>query len=392
MTLSIIIVSYNVKYFLEQCLCSVKAAIQKIDAEVLVIDNGSADGSLAYLQPLFPWVQFISNPANDGFATANNKALSVASGEYILFLNPDTILPEDSLQRCLHFFSQTTKAGAIGVRMIDGAGSFLPESKRAFPSPLVSFYKLTGLSSLFPRSRLFGKYALGSLNEHNIHEVDVLAGAFMMVPKAVLQTTGGFDEQFFMYAEDIDLSYRIQQAGFRNYYLGDTSIVHFKGESTKKGNLNYVKVFYHAMSLFVQKHYSGTGALMLRQCLQLGIVVRGMIAAIGLPFRKKKTGQTAFYSHVFLLGAAVQTSAAAQIIKLRLPHVNIIHKNLDSALPAALPDNSLLVFCTGVFTYQQSLETLQRTHAAAYKWFGSNSRCIAGSHDKNTSGEVIVAE
>lgn len=281
LTLSVIIVSYNVKYFLEQCLYSVEKAMQGIAAEVIIVDNASQDNSVAYLQERFPSVYFIACQQNLGFAKACNLGLEAASGANILFLNPDTLLAEDTLSICLNFLNSHPEAGALGVRMIDGSGQFLRESKRSFPSPLTSFYKLTGLARLFPNSQRFGKYHLGYLTEHQNHEVDVLAGAFMLIPKAVLNEVGSFDETFFMYGEDVDLSYRIQKAGYKNYYVADTSIVHFKGESTKRGSLNYIKLFYQAMSLFVQKHYGGAKASLFTFCIQVAIGLRAAVTAVG---------------------------------------------------------------------------------------------------------------
>jgi len=227
MQLSVIIVSYNVKYFLEQCLCSVQKAVRLLDAEIIVVDNSSADGSIEFLQPLFPQVKFIANRINAGFGKANNQALLQAKGNYILFLNPDTIVPEDCFTKCISFFENNSDCGALGIRMIDGSGRFLPESKRSFPLPFTSFFKLTGLSSLFPQSRIFNRYALGHLDEKKTHIVDVLAGAFMMARKEVLDMIGGFDEIFFMYGEDVDLSYRIQKTGYKNYYFSGSCIIHF---------------------------------------------------------------------------------------------------------------------------------------------------------------------
>jgi GT2 family glycosyltransferase len=224
--------------------------------EVLVVDNNSTDGSIDYLQPKFPFVQFIANKENVGFSKANNQLLKQAAGKYVLFLNPDTILPEDGLKTCLQFMESHPQSGALGVRMIDGSGRFLKESKRGFPTPGVSFCKLSGLTKIFPASKLFARYYLGHLKEKETHEVDVLSGAFMFVRKDVLDKTGGFDERFFMYAEDIDLSYRIQQAGYKNYYLPECTIIHFKGESTIKDG-RYIKLFYQAMIQFVRKHFRG---------------------------------------------------------------------------------------------------------------------------------------
>lgn len=291
MQLSILIVNYNVKYFLEQCLCSVQQAIQGLAAEVIVVDNASTDGSLELLQPQFGWVRFIASATNTGFAPANNLALQYATGDYILYLNPDTILAEDSLAASIRFLDEHPQAGGLGIKMVDGAGRFLPESKRSFPSPLTSLYKLMGLGALFPKSPVFARYSLGHLSPNSNHEVGVLSGAYLMSRRVLLQQLGGFDEAFFMYGEDVDLSYRIQQAGYKNYYFAGSTIIHFKGESTKKGSLNYVKMFYNAMSLFVQKHYGSSRGRVFAGCIRLAIwlragvtAVKKVISMIGTPF------------------------------------------------------------------------------------------------------------
>jgi O-antigen biosynthesis protein len=268
----------------------VQKAIAGMQAEVIVVDNCSSDNSMDYLTPRFPSARFIANKENAGFAKACNQGLQQATGKYILFLNPDTILPEDCFQKCIFFFESTKHAGALGVKMLDGSGKFLKESKRSFPSPMTSLYKLFGLSKLFPRSKIFSKYHLGNLTENENHEADVLAGAFMMVKKEVLNNVGGFDEAFFMYGEDVDLSYRIQKAGYKNYYFAETSIIHFKGESTRKGSMNYVKMFYNAMSIFVRKHYGGSRAGFFIFLIHIAIWLRAALTAasnfirrIGLP-------------------------------------------------------------------------------------------------------------
>ena len=286
MTLSIIIVNYNVKYFLEQCLHSVQKAIIGIDAEVFVVDNASQDASIEYLQPIFPRIKFISSRTNDGFAKANNKALPKCSGDYVLFLNPDTIVAEDCFSNCIQFFKQHKDCGALGVQMIDGSGKFLPESKRSFPSLSAAFYKLVGLSLIFPHSKKFNRYALGNLSKDDDYEIDVLAGAFMMLNKDVVEQTSGFDETFFMYGEDIDLSYRVQEAGYKNYYLGNQKIIHFKGESTKRGSLNYVRIFYNAMSIFVKKHYSSSKATFFSTIINIAIWFRAIVSLFQVVINK----------------------------------------------------------------------------------------------------------
>lgn len=254
-------------------------AVEKIEAEIYVVDNNSTDGSKDFFANRFHTVNFIWNKENNGFSKANNIALKQATGRYILFLNPDTLLPEDCLERSISFLESHSEAGALGIKMLDGSGNFLKESKRSFPSPLTSFYKLSGLAKLFPHSKIFAKYYLGNIDEKQNHEVDVLAGAFMMVPKKIIDSVGSFDEDFFMYGEDVDLSYRIKEAGYKNLYFADSSIIHFKGESTKRGGLNYVRLFYKAMSIFARKHY-GNRAFVFNLLIQVGILLRAFLSAV----------------------------------------------------------------------------------------------------------------
>jgi len=277
MTLSIIIVSYNVKYFLEHCLLSVQRAVSNIPAEVIVIDNCSTDGSLGYLQPLFPRVSFIANKENTGFGRACNLGLQHSTGRFVLFLNPDTLVPEDCFLKCLQILEQHQEAGALGIRMINGQGTFLKESKRGFPSFSAAFFKLSGIHRFFPHSRFFNRYYLGHLSAQKDQYIEALAGAFMLIPRYVLEKTGSFDESFFMYGEDIDLSYRIYKAGYRNYYLSAPAIIHFKGESTTKNSLAYYRNFYGAMSIFVSKHYTGFKQLGLRMLVHAGIWAHAFI-------------------------------------------------------------------------------------------------------------------
>lgn len=276
--LSVVIVNYNVKYFLEQALRSVEKAIEGMDAEVWVVDNNSVDGSVAMVQEKFAWVKVMANKDNVGFSRANNQAIRQSKSDYVLLLNPDTVLQEDSLKKCVAFMDMRADVGALGVRMIDGKGKFLPESKRGLPSPAVALYKMTGLSGLFPKSRVFGRYHLKYLSEHETHEVDVLSGAFMMMRSSALDQVGLLDEDYFMYGEDIDLSYRIMLGGYKNVYFADTTIIHYKGESTKRKSANYVKVFYNAMVLFAKKHYSSSMAGWFAFFIQMAIYLRAGLA------------------------------------------------------------------------------------------------------------------
>ena len=218
MKLSIIIVNYNVQYFLEQCLTSVVRAIDSIDAEIFVVDNNSTDDSIQMVENKFPKIKLIINKENVGFSKANNQAIEKSQGEYVLLLNPDTVVEEDTFEKCVEFMDSHPDAGGLGVKMIDGSGVFLPESKRGLPTPSVSFYKIFGLSTIFPKSKQFSKYHLGYLKEDEVNEIEVLSGAYMWMRKSVLDKIGYLDEAFFMYGEDIDLSYRITQEGYKNYY------------------------------------------------------------------------------------------------------------------------------------------------------------------------------
>ncbi len=280
MKLSIIIVNYNVRHFLEHCLLSVIKATKNVSCEVFVVDNKSADNSAEMVAEKFPSVKLIANQENLGFSKANNQAIQKAQGEYILLLNPDTIVEEDTFIKCINFMDEHTDVGGLGVKMIDGQGRFLPESKRGLPTPLVAFYKIFGLSSLFPKSKTFSRYHMGFLDEDKNHEIEILSGAYMFLRKSVLDKTGLLDETFFMYGEDIDLSYRIIKAGYKNYYFSDTKIIHYKGESTKKSSINYVFVFYNAMLIFAKKHFSKTNMALYSGLIYFAIYLRAFIAIL----------------------------------------------------------------------------------------------------------------
>lgn len=280
MTLSIIIVNYNVKYFLEQTIVSSIKACQGIDSEIWVVDNNSKDGSVELVQKKFPSIKIIANKDNPGFSKANNQAIVQAKGKYVLLLNPDTLVQEDTFKKCIDFMDAHPNAGSIGVRMIDGKGVFLPESKRSLPTPIVAFYKLFGLSALFPKHPVYSKYHMGDKPENVTVKADILSGAYMFMRSEALQKIGLLDEAFFMYGEDIDLSYRFVLAGYDNYYVAETTIIHYKGESTKKGSLNYVKTFYNAMIIFAQKHYSGGGAKAYQAILKTAIFIKAILAII----------------------------------------------------------------------------------------------------------------
>lgn len=278
MKLSIVIVNYNVAYFLEHCLYSVRNALKGIEAEIFVVDNNSVDNSIAMLKEKFPEVILIANKDNVGFSRANNQAIRISKGEYVLILNPDTVVEEDTFAKCISFMDSHKDCGALGVKMIDGSGKFLKESKRGFPSPWTSFCKMSGLTSLFPHSKKYANYYMGHLSEDEVNEVDILAGAYMMMRKECLDKVGLLDEDYFMYGEDIDLSYRITKGGYKNYYFPKARIIHYKGESTKKASMNYVYTFYNAMVIFAQKHLTKKQTKLFSTLIKLAIWLRAGFA------------------------------------------------------------------------------------------------------------------
>lgn len=280
MKLSVIIVNYNVQYFLEQCLESVFKAKQDFEIDVYVVDNNSKDLSVEMVKEKFPQVHLIANKDNPGFSKANNQAIKISKAEYVLLLNPDTVVGEDTFQKSVDFMDEDKSRGGLGIKMVDGKGIFLPESKRGLPTPKVAFYKIFGLSSLFSKSKKFGKYHLSYLSKDKNHEVDVLSGAFMLMRKETLNKCGLLDETFFMYGEDIDLSYRIIKEGYKNVYFSDSEIIHYKGESTKKGSINYVFVFYKAMIIFAKKHFQKNNAFLYQWTIYLAIYLRAFLALV----------------------------------------------------------------------------------------------------------------
>lgn len=279
MDLSIIIVNYNVKEFLQNLLHSIDKAAKEIRHEVIIVDNASDDGSVEFLQKNFPSIKLIANKTNAGFGKANNQGMEIAGGKYILLLNPDTLLSEDTLKEMLNFLEATPGAGMAGCKILNPDGTLQLACRRSFPGPWTSFCKVTGLSTLFPKSKLFARYNLTFLDENQTYEVDAISGSFMMLKKEVYEKIGGFDEDFFMYGEDLDLCYRIQKAGYKVYYLHSTQIIHYKGESTRRSSLDETKIFYEAMHLFVKKHFSTS--VIVEIILQSAIFFRKIMAFLG---------------------------------------------------------------------------------------------------------------
>ncbi len=405
--LSIIIINFNVKYFLEQCLCSVTRACKNIDAEIFVVDNLSTDGSQKYFKGNFKAVNFIWNTENVGFSKANNQVFKLVTGDVILFLNPDTILAEDCLEKCLDCFKSEDDTGALGIRMIDGSGIFLKESKRGFPSVFTSLCKLSGLTALFPSSKIFARYYLGHLEQHLNHEADVLSGAFMMIRKSVLNKTGGFDERFFMYGEDIDLSFRIQKAGYKNRYFADTTILHFKGESTKKNSPAYIKSFFGAMSVFVKKHHGSIFAEMYHVLIQIAINIKIFNTGILDLLQSSPRHTRALFKNEKCL--IIGDKKAFEFVQSILQKNNIESLLYGESDPngitvekRAINLNNLslfvqqqhikqIVFCINEFSAKETIELMELLpKGISFRFHFVDTNCIIGSNRKDSSGDIIV--
>jgi len=292
--LSVIIVNYNVKEFLLNLLHSVEKASSYISKEIIVIDNASDDGSVEAIKQKFPSVRLIENKSNVGFGKANNQGLKIAQGKYLLFINPDCIVSEDTFTKMISFFDSHPDCGLAGCKILNSDGTLQLACRRSFPGPWTSFTKVTGLSNLFPKSKIFARYNLTYLDENKTYEVDAVSGSFMMMRKDVYEKTGGFDEKFFMYGEDLDLCYRVQKSGFKVYYVHDTQVIHYKGESTKRSNLDDTKLFYDAMHLFVKKHLSSFPLVEI--ILRSAIGFRKLFAFLG---KRRLALFTAFADFVF---------------------------------------------------------------------------------------------
>ena len=349
---SIVIVNYRVKYFLEQTIRSAQEALTGLNGEIIVVDNNSGDDSISHIRECFPEVIIIENDYNAGFGKANNQAFAIAKGNYTLILNPDTIIGEKTIKECIRFYESTEDCGGIGVNMHSGDGFFLPESKRAFPSPWVSFCKIFGLSSLFPKSKTFAKYHLLYLSEDRIHKIEILSGAFIFIKTELLLKIQGFDEDFFMYGEDIDLSYRILKEGYSNYYL-PTPIIHYKGESTQKDSYKYVHVFYEAMEIFFRKHspnYSHFYGL----CVRFAINLRATFSLINRFFKKVFPAKAS----IVTLDRLIIVSNNAERIQnlICVPYKEAIHFTHLKETELPTKGETLIIIDNGDLSYQETIE------------------------------------
>lgn len=389
--LSIIIVNYNVKHYLEQCLNALMKALSNIDAEVFVVDNHSSDDSVQYLTPRFPSVSFISSKHNLGFSRGNNLAIEKSSGEYVLLLNPDTIVTEDSIADVLQFMDKHTKTGGVGVRMLKSDGTYALESRRGLPTPLTAFYKMSGLCAKYPTHKKFGKYYMGYLSWDKPEQIEVMSGAFCMLRRSALDKVGLLDQDFFMYGEDIDLSYRLLKGGYENWYY-PTDILHYKGESTQKTSFKYVHVFYEAMLIFFKKHYGGS-SFFFSFPIKVAIYSKAFIALMGMQVHniKKSLGllrikprKQDLYIIIGEKEMIEKCSAKAQQYGLEIQTVEGNEQSLpDGHAHLSLPNNQTIyvVYDVNAYSYQHILD-LFKQHSA--------ENISLGTYDKRS--DVIITQ
>ncbi|CAM3502200.1 glycosyltransferase family 2 protein [Aequorivita lipolytica] len=372
MKLSVIILNYNVRYFLEQCILSVEKAIENLDAEIIVIDNDSKDGSCEMVKNRFPNAILIENKENVGFSKANNQAVAVAKGEYICILNPDTAVCEDTFQQSIKYSESIENIGALGVYLMDGTGNFLPESKRNLPTPKVSLMKLTGFTQ---------KYYSNKILETSSGEVEVLVGAFMLLKRSIYNEVRGFDEDYFMYGEDIDLSYKITQAGYKNHYKGSTTVLHYKGESTKKDAL-YFERFYGAMQIFYRKHFNKN--LLLEGSVSAGVALAKKARKFS-PETKTKLAAKLERNYFFTENIELLEKLSANTTTV----FQMVSKNMHEQI---ILKNSLLVFDAEYISYKEIFKLMKQLkgNSNLFRIRPAGCNFIIGSDRSDEKGGVLV--
>lgn len=376
MQLSIIILNYNVRYFLEQCVLSVQSAIQNLDAEIIVVDNNSPDDSCQMMKERFPDVILVENKENSGFPKGNNIGVEIANGEYICILNPDTVVAEDTFEKVLAFAKTKKDLGIVGCKLIDGTGNFLPESKRGIPTPFVAFTKIFSLYKIFPSIKSFGKYYASHINENQTGKVEILVGAFMVMKKKTYQEVGGFDEDCFMYSDDIDLSYMVLKTGKQNYYFHETTVIHYKGESTIKDG-TYMKRFQEAMNFFYKKHFKTSVFFSL--FMKIGIIFFSFIKMF-----QGKTKQKSKPENYILVSENSDSTIIKSLEKKLNSEVIINKKANNSQRTEFILDVNSLGFKKAI----AFLESNKNQHYT-FKMLVKNANFLIGSNSSNDRGEVI---
>jgi GT2 family glycosyltransferase len=384
MQLSVIILNYNVRFFLELCVLSVQQAIQNLDAEIIVIDNNSSDDSCTMMKQRFPNITLIENKENSGFPKGNNIAVKEAKGEYICILNPDTVVAEDTFEKVLAFAKSKTDLGIVGCKLIDGTGNFLPESKRGIPTPWVAFTKIFGLYKFFPNSSLFNKYYAQHLNENQTGKVDILVGAFMVMRRELYKEIGGFDEKCFMYSDDIDLSYMALQKGKSNYYFHAVTVIHYKGESTIKDG-TYMKRFQEAMNFFYKKHFKVSFFFSL--FMKMGILFFSFVKMFQGKVKPKPNPE----KYVFVSDSEPIREKLEN--KLQKNTERILLENGNRVLSQSISENRnvAVILDTNYLNFKEAITFFEtnKNKSVTFKLLPMQSNFIIGSNNSNDRGEVI---
>jgi len=384
MQLSVIILNYNVRHFLEQCVLSVQKATQNFNAEIIVVDNNSADDSCQMMKERFPDVILIENKENAGFPKGNNIGVKIASGKYICILNPDTVVAEDTFEKVLEFAKKQENLGIIGCKLIDGTGNFLPESKRGIPTPFVAFTKIFGLYKLFPNIKSFGKYYASHIGENQTGKVEILVGAFMVMEKETYDEVGGFDEDCFMYSDDIDLSYMVLKTGKQNYYFHQTTIIHYKGESTIKDG-TYMKRFQEAMNFFYKKHFRTSFFFSL--FMKIGIIFFSFVKK----FQGKTKPKSKPESYILVSDNDNTRKKIQEALKKNIEITTVENEKAlfsqtfsKSKLSEVILDNNYLTFKEIIAFFET-----QKNKNRVFKILPRESNFIIGSNSSNDRGKVI---
>ena len=387
MQLSVIILNYNVRYFLEQCVLSVQEAIAALDAEIIVVDNNSTDDSCWMMKERFPFVKLIQNKENFGFPKGNNIGVDEAKGKYICILNPDTVVAEDTFIKILAFAETQTNLGIIGCKLIDGTGKFLPESKRGIPTPWVAFTKVFGLYKVFPKWKLFHQYYAQHINENETGKVEILVGAFMLMERDLYNELKGFDENCFMYADDIDLSYRALLKHKLNYYFHETTILHYKGESTIKDE-QYMKRFQGAMNFFYQKHFRKSWFF--TAFVQIGIVVFSFIKL----FQGKPKARSAPESYIFYSSNKILSEKLPSILKNKVHFLDFKKEKMVNSCLILGRSKAEMILDNHYVSFKKCIKIIEtlKDKNITFKIFPKNANFIIGSDSRNDRGQIIKIE
>lgn len=384
MQLSVIILNYNVRYFLELCLQSVESALKNIDSEIIVVDNDSGDDSSEMIKNRFPNVNFIQNTQNVGFSKGNNIGVAQAKGEYICILNPDTVVAEDTFEKVLAFAQKKQNLGIVGVKLIDGTGNFLPESKRGVPTPWVAFTKICALYKLFPDSSFFNKYYAHHVSKNQTAEVDILVGAFMFLKRDLYQEISGFDEGCFMYSDDIDLSYRVLQKGKNNYYFHETTVLHFKGESTIKDS-TYMKRFQEAMEFFYKKHFQVP--FLFSVFMKLGVLF--------FSFIKKNQGKPRAKSvpekYLLISDSEILMKIITYLFQKKVDFLNLKKEKEVNLSTISIEKGQQIVLDSEFVSFKECINILERyrNKGVTFRIVPKKAEFIIGSDSSNDRGEIV---